>query len=186
MLSLPGSHAPMLGNIERRLALVILTTALLPLASAMVLAYALLNYASSVWLRPEVEQELEHGIDLYKAYIHAIKDDMKDLTAAMAGSQPLREAARKNNAADCERAMEDFFPAHAQLVSLSVEDREGHTLAERDRGRVIDESAERKLEVRGTLGPNGAGPTLVATYAFDRRYERDLERAGGIHDTYAQ
>ncbi len=176
----------MLGNIERRLALVILTTALLPLASAMVLAYALLNYASSVWLRPEVEQELEHGIDLYKAYIHAVKDDMRDLTAAIAGSQTLREAARKNDAADCERAMEEFFPAHTQLVSLSVEDHEGHTLAEHDRGRVIDESVERKLEVRGTLGPNGAWPILVATYAFDRRYERDLERAGGIHDTYAQ
>ena len=53
----------MLGNIERRLALVILLTAILPLASAMFLAYSLLNYASSVWLRPEVEQELERGIE---------------------------------------------------------------------------------------------------------------------------
>src|SRR5207237_3829775 len=28
--------------------------------------------------------------------------------------------------------------------------------------------------------------TLVATFAFDRRYERDLVRAGEIHDAYSQ
>ncbi len=54
----------MLRKTEHRLALAILVTALLPLASAMMLAYSLLNYASSVWLRPEVEVELDRGIDL--------------------------------------------------------------------------------------------------------------------------
>jgi nitrogen fixation/metabolism regulation signal transduction histidine kinase len=176
----------MLGNTEHRLALVILTTALLPLASAMLLAYAMLNYASSVWLRPEVEQELEHGIDLYKAYIHAVKDDMKDQTAAMAGSQALREAASKHDATACEHALEVFFPVYAQLVSLGVEDDTGRALAEHDRGRPIDDATERKLEVRRALGADDAGPTLVATFAFDRRYEQELERAGGIHDAYAQ
>jgi nitrogen fixation/metabolism regulation signal transduction histidine kinase len=176
----------MLRNTEGRLALVILTTALLPLASAMLLAYSLLNYASSVWLRPEVEQELEHGIDLYKTYIHTVKDDMKDQTAAMAGSQVLREAAGRHDAAACALALRELFPAYAQLVSLAVEDEAGHEVAQYDRGRDLDEAAERKLEVRRPLGANGSGPTLVATFAFDRRYERDLERAGGVHDAYAQ
>ena len=38
--------------------------------------------------------------------------------------------------------------------------------------------------LRGTLGEEGAGPTLVATFAFDRRYEQELERAGVVHDGY--
>jgi nitrogen fixation/metabolism regulation signal transduction histidine kinase len=176
----------MLGNTEHRLALVILTTALLPLASAMLLAYAMLNYASSVWLRPEVEQELEHGIDLYKAYIRAVKDDMKDQTATIAESQALHEAVSKHDAAACGRALQAFFPSYAQLVSLAVDDEGDHVLAEHDRGRPIDDATERKLEVRRALGPSGAGPTLVATFAFDRRYEQELERAGGIRDAYAQ
>ncbi|MGA7121841.1 MAG: ATP-binding protein [Polyangiaceae bacterium] len=176
----------MLRNTEGRLALVILTTALLPLASAMLLAYSLLNYASSVWLRPEVEQELEHGIDLYKTYIHTVKDDMKDQAAAMAGSQVLREAARRRDPVACARALRELFPAYAQLVSLSVEDEANHELAEYDRGHEIDETSERKLEVRRPLGANGGGAMLVATFSFDRRYERDLERAGGIHDAYAR
>jgi nitrogen fixation/metabolism regulation signal transduction histidine kinase len=176
----------MLGKTEHRLALVILVTALLPLASAMLLAYALLNYASSVWLRPEVEQELAHGIELYKAYVHAVKDDMKEQTAAMAGSQSLRDAARRHEAAACEQALQGFFAEHAQLVSLAVEDEGGRTLSEHDRGRPLDDTTERKLEVRRPLGADGSAPTLIATFAFDRRYEQELERAGAIHETYAQ
>jgi nitrogen fixation/metabolism regulation signal transduction histidine kinase len=185
----------MLGNIERRLALVILVTALLPLASSMLLAYWLLNYASSVWLRPEVEKELEHGVELYKAYVRVVKDDMKDQTAAMAASQELRDAARRRDAAACKQALVELFPGYAQLVSLAVEDEAAHTLAEYDRGRPLDQAAERKLEVRRPLGTHGAQDalggghaeaTLVATFAFDRRYEQELERAGTIHDAYAQ
>jgi two-component system nitrogen regulation sensor histidine kinase NtrY len=176
----------MLRNTEGRLALVILTTALLPLASAMLLAYSLFNYASSVWLRPEVEQELEHGIDLYKEYIRVVKDDMKDQTAAMAGTTALREAALKHDGPGCVRSLRELFPLYGQLVSLAVEDESSRVIAQYDRGHQLDDGAERKLEVRRALGENGPGPTLVATFAFDRRYERDLERAGGIHDAYAQ
>src|SRR4030081_1441337 len=123
----------MLGKTEHRLALVILVTAILPLASAMLLAYSLLNYASSVWLRPEVEHELERGIDLYKDYVRAIKDDMKDQTAAMAGNPALREAARKHDANACARALEAMFADYGRLVSLAVDDPNDHVFAEHER-----------------------------------------------------
>ncbi len=74
-----------LGKTERRLALVILLTALLPLVGALVLANSLMDYASSVWLRPEVDTQLEHGIDLYKTYIRSVKDDMKHQADAHRG-----------------------------------------------------------------------------------------------------
>ena len=176
----------MLGKTERSLALVILLTALLPLASAMLLAYQLLNHTSSIWLRPEVEEELEKGIELYKAYVRAVKDDMKDQTAAMAGSQALREAAQRHDATASSVALASLFPEYAGLVSLRVEDEESRPLAEYDRGRPLDDSTERKLEVRRSIGAAPSGPTLIATFAFDRRYEQELERAGAIHDAYAQ
>jgi nitrogen fixation/metabolism regulation signal transduction histidine kinase len=176
----------MLGKIEGRLALVILVTALLPLASAMSLAYSMLDQASSVWLRPEIEQELERGVDLYKDYVRVVKDDMKHQTDAIAGDEALREGARRHDAVACGHALEALFPRYAQLVSLSVEDEDGHTIAARDRGRALDDAAERKLEVRRALGGDGSGPALAATFAFDRRYERELERAGGVHEAYVQ
>ena len=85
----------MLGKTERRLALVILVTSVLPLVAALLLASSMLNYASSVWLRPEVDQQLERGIDLYKAYVGVVKDDMKHQTDAMAGDEALRNAAQQ-------------------------------------------------------------------------------------------
>jgi two-component system nitrogen regulation sensor histidine kinase NtrY len=180
---------PMLGKTERRLALVILVTALLPLASAMVLAYSLLEYASSVWLRPEVAQELDRGIDLYKDYIRAVKDDMKHQTDAIAGDEALRDAIRRRDPAGGARALEAVFPRYSRLVSLEVEAEDGHPLAARDRGKALDEETERKLQVRRDLdlpGHEGRAAALVATFAFDRRFEHELERAGEIRDTYAQ
>ena len=178
----------MLRKTEHRLALVILVTSVLPLASAMFLAYSLLNYASSVWLRPEVEAELERGIDVYADYIRVVKDDMKHQTDAMAADPVLRDAVRRSDKAACERALEAELPRYAHLVSLTVEDGAGQTLASTDRGRALDDATERKLEVRRDLGAeSGAGATvLAATFAFDRRYEQELVRAGAIHDAYSK
>jgi nitrogen fixation/metabolism regulation signal transduction histidine kinase len=173
------------GKTERRLALVILLTALLPLASALMLAYSLLNTASSVWLRPEVEQQLERGIELYKDYVRVVKDDMKHQTDAMAGDRSLRDAARAHDVPGSTRSLERLFPHYAQLVSLAVEDGTGRTLVVRDRGRPLDDATERKLEVRRSLDDEAAW-VLVATFAFDRRYEQELETAGATHEAYAQ
>jgi two-component system nitrogen regulation sensor histidine kinase NtrY len=174
------------GKIERRFALVILLTAILPLASAMVLAYSLLNSASSVWLRPEVEQELERGIELYKDYVRVVKEDMKHQADAMSGDSALRDAARSRDAVACDAALAVLFPRYVQLVSLEVDDDSGRTLAFRDRGTPLDEAKERKLEVVRPLSDDGGSPRLVATFAFDRRYEQELETAGATHDAYAQ
>ncbi|MGH7434946.1 MAG: ATP-binding protein, partial [Polyangiaceae bacterium] len=151
--------------------------------------YSLLASASSVWLRPEVEQQLERGIDLYKDYIRTIKDDMRHQTEGIAGDAALRDAVRRGDGPGSVAALRDLFPAYSQLVSLAVEGDDGQPFASRDRGKALDEEHERKLQVRRALGPYGRdGPavTLVATYAFDRRYEHELERAGEVHDTYAQ
>ena len=176
----------MLRKTEHRLALVVLITAILPLASAMLLAYSLLNYASSVWLRPEVELELDRGIDLYKDYIRAIKDGMKHQTDAIASDGELQEAARTRDTVRCASALSALLTKYPQLVSLEVDGEDGRLIAARDRGHPLNEGTERKLEVQRGLSSGTGGPTLTATFAFDRRYELELVQAGGIHDAYAQ
>jgi nitrogen fixation/metabolism regulation signal transduction histidine kinase len=190
----------MLGKTERRIAFVVLVTALVPLASAMLLAYSMLGRAAAVGVQPEVEQQLERGIDLYKDYVGAVKQGMKHATEAIAGDASLREAAHKGDPRMTGEALGALFGKYPGLVSLSVQDPSGATLATRDRGKPLDDTEERKLEVERSLGDGrspaspepgrdqgfGAGPMLIATFAFDRRYERELERAGAIHDGYAQ
>jgi two-component system nitrogen regulation sensor histidine kinase NtrY len=176
----------MLGKTERRLAMVILLTAMLPLVGALVLAAKLMDYASSVWLRPEVNQQLERGIDLYKTYIHSVKDDMKHQADAISGDVALREAAARHDAAACGAALDAIFPRYEQLVSLDVQDEDARTLCAHDRGRPVDDALERTLPVPRSLVDTEGTSTLVATFAFDRRYEHELDEAGTIHDMYAQ
>ncbi len=183
----------MLGKTERRIALVILVTSILPLAAAVLLANLMLDNASSVWLRPDVDQQLERGIDLYKDYVRIVKEDMKHQTDAMVGDEALRGAARKRDAAGTAAAIDAIFPRSPRLASLTVEEGlhlvdgdDGLIIAARDRGRPFDETTERRLPVRRALGPDGTGPTLVATFAFDRRYEDELKQAGDVREIYTQ
>src|SRR5215471_9897729 len=97
---------------EQRLALVILLTAIIPLAVAVMLASSMLDYAKSRWIQPDVAAQLERGIALYKDYVRAVKDDMKHQTDAMAGDGALRDAARKHDAAGCARALDAIFPKY--------------------------------------------------------------------------
>ena len=175
----------MLGKTERRLALVILLTAMLPLAGALVIANALMDYASSVWRPPEVNQQLERGIDLYKTYINSVKDDMKHQADAISGDVALREAAARHDAAECNKALEALFPRYEQLVSLKVEDEDARTLCAHDRGRPVDDQTERTLPVPRSLVDTEGTSTLVATFAFDRRYQQELEEAGAVQAKYA-
>ena len=174
----------MFGKTELRLALVILLTAIIPLAVAVALASTMLDFAKQRWMPPEVGAQLERGIDLYKEYVRAVKDDMKHEAEAMAGDESLRAAARRHDAPACAIALEALFERYRGLVSLEVED-DGKVLASRSRDAPVDDARERALPpLRGALGEEGAGPTLVATFAVDRRYERELEHAGVVHDGY--
>ncbi len=111
---------------------------------------------------------------------------MKHQTDAIVGDELLRDAAKKRDSEAWARALVAIFPRLPQLVSLAVDDDHGRPLAVRDRGRTIDEATERRLEVRRPLFGDAASPTLAATFAFDRRYEQALGRAGTVRDTYVQ
>jgi nitrogen fixation/metabolism regulation signal transduction histidine kinase len=175
----------MLGKIERRLALVILLTAIIPLAMAVLMAKTMLDSAKSLWIQPDVQAQLDRGIDLYKDYVRAVKDAMKSETEVMASDEALRRAAHQGDDAALSRALGALFARDPRLVSLAVEDADSHTRATRERDRPVDDTAERTLPpLRQTLGEAGGGTTLVATFAVDRRYERDLARAGEIRDGY--
>ena len=176
----------MLGKTERRLALVILLTATIPLVAAVMLAKSLFNKASIVWVNPEVELQLERGVSVYKDYIKVVKDDMKHQSDAIAADARLRDAVKKNDGAALGRELDAVFPKFPALVSLLVEDADGRFVAERDRGWPVDDATERKLDVRRPLSDHEDGPSLVATYAFDRKWETELKRAGEVHEIYAQ
>lgn len=175
----------MLGKTERRLAVIILLTATLPLAVAMMFSSSMFK-RSSIWLNPEVGQQLDRGVVLYKDYVKVVKDDMKHQADAIAADKALRDAAKSpRGEAPLETRLATFFARYPELYSLAVESADAEPIATRDRGRAIDDEKERKLEVRRPLGDDDSAPQLVCVFVFDRKWEKDLERAGAVRDGVA-
>ncbi|MFO0669642.1 MAG: hypothetical protein U0235_08460 [Polyangiaceae bacterium] len=113
----------------------ILTVATGPLLAAVLLARSMFSQASAVRFNPEVGHELDRGVELYKDYVKALKDDMRHQTDALAADETLREAARKKNVELLESELDVVFPRFPELVALRVTDESGQVLAKRDRGR---------------------------------------------------
>jgi nitrogen fixation/metabolism regulation signal transduction histidine kinase len=168
---------------ERRLAVVILVTAVLPLATALLLANFMFSYASKLWFDPEVGEQLDRGAALYKDYVRAIKEDMRHQTDAIAADETLREAARSRNTALIEAQLDVLFPRFPELVALDVEDDGGRVLAKRDRGRPVNDATERSLDVRRPLSEEPTAE-LKATFAIDRKRLDELETTAEVVTKY--
>ena len=174
------------GKTERRLATVILVTTMVPLAAALYLATSMFRQASAIWFNPEIGEQLDRGVDVYKDYVRAIKDDLKHQTVAIAADPVLREAAKKHNVETIESEIDALFPHFPELVSLAVEDASGQVLSRRDRGRPVDTATERSLEVRRALSDDADAPMLVASFAVSRKRLDELESAGVVVARYHQ
>src|SRR5215472_2340591 len=172
------------GKTERRLAFALLLTSLVPLAVAIYLASSLFSQAVAIWFKPEFGQQLDRGVDVYKDYVKAVKDDMRHQTDAIGADETLREAARRKNTETVESELDALFPRFPELVSLVIEDASGNPLASRDRGRPVNDATERSLEVRRPLGPEADAPQVVATFAIGRKRLDELETAGDVVAKY--
>ena len=176
----------LVGKTERRLALVILVTTMVPLAAALYLGTQMFRRASAVWFNPEIGAQLDRGVDVYKDYVKAIKDDLKHQTVAIAADPVLREAAKKGNIETLEAELDTVFPNFPDLVTLIIEDADGRVMARRERGRPVDTTKERSLEVRRALTDDPEAPMVVATFAVSSKRLDELESAGEVVKRYHQ
>ena len=158
----------------------ILFTAVLPLAAALLLANFMFSYASAIWFDPEVGRQLDRGAALYKDYVAAIKTDMRHQTDAIATDELLREASKTRNGALIEVQLDALFPRFPELVSLTIQEvkldesgdeMESKLLAQRTRGRPVDEAIERTLNVERPVWEDPGKKSqikIAAMFAIDR------------------
>ena len=98
------------GKTERRLALVILITTMVPLGVALWIGTKMFDQASNVWFNPEIGEQLDKGVVVYQQYVKAVKDDLDHQTQAIAADPVLREAAKKRNIETVESELDALFP----------------------------------------------------------------------------
>lgn len=179
-------HRPLLGKTERRLALAILVSAIVPLVVATLLARSMFAQASAIWFRPEVGQQLDRGVALYKDYVAATKNDMRHQVELVAADETLRTAVARGDKAEIDAALDVLFPRYPQLLSVAVETEDGTTRGRHDRGRGLDEATERSLDV---VRPLRAGESMLlvhAVFAVERARLDELETTGDVVTAYHQ
>ncbi|MBX3229795.1 MAG: HAMP domain-containing protein [Labilithrix sp.] len=188
------------GKTERRLAIVILVTTMVPLAAALYLGTQMFRRGVAVFYTPEIGEQLDRGVDVYKDYVKAIKDDLKHQTVAIASDPVLREAARKGNVETLEAELDALFPAFTSLVELRVlrappespappfdpDDVAGKTMAHRDRGRPVDQTTEKSLTQIHPLTEDPDGVCVFATFAVSSKRLDELEQSAEVVNRYHQ
>ncbi|HVJ93197.1 MAG TPA: HAMP domain-containing protein, partial [Labilithrix sp.] len=190
----------LVGKTERRLAMVILVTTMVPLAVALYLGTQMFRRAAAVWYSPEIGAELDRGVGIYKDYVKAIKDDLKHQTVAIAADPVLREAAKKGNLETLESELDALFPNFTSLVELRVlkappiqpappfdaAELASKTMAHRDRGRPVDTAAEKSLSQIYPLTDDPEGPCVLATFAVSSKHLDELESSAEVVKRYHQ
>jgi nitrogen fixation/metabolism regulation signal transduction histidine kinase len=190
----------LVGKTERRLAIVILLSTMLPLAIALYLGTQMFRRAAAVWYSPEIGRQLDRGVDVYKDYVKAVKDDLKHQTVAIAADPVLREAAKKGNIETLESELDALFPSFTNLVELrvlkepptnpappyDVAEVTSKTMSSRDRGRPVDAATEKSLSHIHPLTDDPDGPCVFATFAVSSKRLDELEKAAEVVEVYHQ
>jgi nitrogen fixation/metabolism regulation signal transduction histidine kinase len=172
------------GKTERRLALVILVTTMVPLGAALYIGTKMFEHASAAWFNPEIGEQLDRGVNVYRAYVKAVKDDLDHQAVAIAADPILRESARKRNIETLESELDALFPHFPGLLSLAIEDPDGRVLAKREGGKTLDKATERARTVRRALVEEADAPLLVATFAVAAKSEEELEQTAQVVKRY--
>jgi nitrogen fixation/metabolism regulation signal transduction histidine kinase len=172
-----------LGRTERRLAFAIVLTAVIPLIVSIYFAKRLVDRAFAQARIPELRDNLEQSLGVYKDLVLSLKEGMRYQADAIASYEPLRAAALLHHPPSIQQELGVMFGRYPNLVSLAISLPDGTELAKRDRGRPVDESNERTLEVRRPLG-DGDAPELTAVFATPRARFDELERTSEFVNAY--
>jgi nitrogen fixation/metabolism regulation signal transduction histidine kinase len=172
-----------LGRTERRLAFAIVLTAVIPLIVSIYFAKRLVDRAFAQARIPELRENLEQSLGVYQDLVRSLKEGMRYQADAIASYEPLRAAALLRHPPSIQQELGVMFARYPNLVSLSISLPDGTPIAKHDRGRPVDETTERKLEVRRPLG-EGDAPELTAVFATPRARFDELERTSEFVKAY--
>jgi len=162
----------------------LLLTSLVPLCVAIWWANQELHNAAGVWLNDDVDAELDHALEGYKDNVNLIKEDMRHQTDAIAYNETLRGIVRDGDATRTAAELDLIAGRYPELLSLTVEDRDGKVLATHRRGHPLDGATERSLTVVRPISPDPDPPYLVATFAVARAKVDAPETTGKVIEAW--
>jgi signal transduction histidine kinase len=172
------------GRTERRVALAIVLTAVIPLIVFAYQARVLYDRIIAQATAPELSENLDRALGAYGDLVTAIKNDMRHQADAIAAREPLRAAALLRHTPSIQQELDAVFPQYSDLVSLGIALPDGTMIGKKDRGRPVDVATERDLEVRRPLSDGDDAPQLVAVFATPRARFDEVHAMSEFVSTY--
>jgi len=165
------------GKTELRLALIVLATAIVPLATAIIFARSLFDRSVSVWLNPEVGQQLDRGLDVYRDYVRAKKDALRSEADVLAQDDELRTSLEGKDRARIEKRLTHLRDGSPAISSLRIEGEDSAVIASVAPKQALDETLQRAFEVRRSIVDDRANRTLLVVFAVERQRFDELDAA---------
>ncbi len=175
------------GRIQRRLALAIVLTALIPVLVAVWLGDKYVREAGARYFVPEIGTHLDRSLGLYQELARTLKARMREEAAVISLSPSLRSAVQTGASEAVAQELRARLAEHPDLVSLSVTGADGKPLASADRGRPLDPVRENRLEVSRPLADGAEaedGPQLQLVFSANKARFDELAEMGQFLDTY--
>jgi two-component system nitrogen regulation sensor histidine kinase NtrY len=108
------------GHTERRLALLFVLVATIPLVTAIVVARYLTNATLFLFYNPEVVSELERSLSVYSELAQTMKAGLRAKADAIAAQEPLRAAAILRDGPSIEQELASVFRMYPDIVSITI------------------------------------------------------------------
>jgi len=169
-------------GIRRRLALVILLTAVIPAFGAIWLARSMIEQAIERFYVPEVGEQLDHALGLHTELAREAKAHLRQQATTIATSATLHDALRDPKSEDTRQVLRAALERYPALVSLQIVAGD-ETVAEVGRGKPVDPAREHELVVEQPLLPDES-LVMQATFAAQRQRFSGMEKMNELVTSY--
>lgn len=171
-----------LTRFERKILVAIAAVAVVPLIAALLLGRTALREAYEIGVNPRVAEQLEKGLEVYRAHFVALRDDAERTADAVAFDWRLRDAVAAGERAAVGAVLREDLERYPHVARVVVRDAAGETLADAEVAERLSETEMRHLSLTREL-PEGGVEVIVAAPAAPFR---DYQRAGEVQEVYSR
>jgi len=174
----------MLGRFERKIVLLLVSVAVVPLAGAWIVADRLVAHSLEVGLNPRVGIALEAVPGTFREFVAARKAAYRGAFSGLHRSAALRDALADPAALDA--VLRDFMASRDHVVSAAVVRPDGSAVARVEAPAPGPADRWRPLPLSAPLTdlPDGAGLRLEAVFVIGWHHFRAFEEATAALETY--
>ncbi|MBI2894604.1 MAG: HAMP domain-containing protein [Deltaproteobacteria bacterium] len=176
-----------MGKFERKIVLILVATAVVPLVVSALMLQGILRESFEVGVNARVRAQLDAGVAARRELVQEYKRRFDADAAAIAGSQALAKALRSGDDASLRRLLDAELAGSPNLVRLALEEETGPARVAVGRASSFPAKKYRTREIRIPIpdpGRSSAVRFVRATYAVPWALFHDFEEAGQFARTF--